>query len=1215
MKKIIFSRFFSLFLAVALLLAAYFVYDFNNSKYSNKESLARFQEIINKKEAKAKELLLMLTSQNDSLRTPKFFKNFSSGVYDEYLKENIQFFRYRNDTLRFWSSNQIPLENQLQTICLDNSVVKLKNGWYRVMQSPKRVRQVFVIYPIKQSYFIQNEYLHNQFPFYPSFSATTEVLLDSKAENTIKDTEGNFLFSLHSISFNVNQNVNYLVIVLIVLAFIMMVLTHLKMITNSNKKNLHFIGFVIVLSLLRLFMLVFKWPAFIYDLPLFNPVVFANSFFNASLGEVLFNTFYIAFIVIYLRVLILPSILAKELDKKLYFNYSLAILFHVGFTLFLIEIVPSFVKDSTLKFDPTNIISFEPLAWLGLIIISFLVAVYVLWLDFYFKSFWRINKLVLLLSFVGIGLFVFKQSNNEFVYALSFYIITHGFFVISTSLNKKVFSVPVVILGIICVSVLFSAVIYNQVDIKQKEQLRLMADNFSQERDPIAEYLFNEVSTKIKNDTLLDWQLKQKNDKVEVYKRISTNNFSGYWDKYNTTIVAYDSLCNVLLKPASMVEDRLLFYEETEKKQTSLSAQAQFYSFLSSADLSGSYLGKISKRDKNNRLVYNLYVELKPKINYAEFGFPSLLLEKKINENQIDFSGFSFAKYLQGKLVSNFGLYNYHTSLSSYNSVKNDFIETDEFIHVSKKINQKNVIVVSRKSLGSTELLNLFSYWFLLLLFAAFVVFIIYQIYNKFNLFTNHLRNRIQALLVITITIIFALVAWWNISFIKTQYASKNSSYLNEKTNSILLELQGKLGSETTINYSTNEYLNYLLIKFSNVFYTDLNLFDRRGNLVSTSRSAIFDNGLMSKKIHPLAYNKLILENESKFIHTEGIGDLKYLSSFVPFFNNEGNLLAYINLPYFTKQSDLETEISSVIVSLLSIYVLFFVFSISMAVFISNRIVLPLKILQSKLKSFQLNQQNEAITWTANDEIGALIFEYNKMINELASSAEKLAKSEREGAWREMAKQVAHEIKNPLTPMKLNVQQFQRTWMSSTDEEKQKQIDKFSSAMIEQIDTLSTIASEFSNFAQMPKPQFSKLNLSNLIKDVAHLFEGDKSVKIECHLQENIFVEGDKDQLIRVLNNLIKNALQSFIHTDSNQITIELKSINNKAFIKVIDNGTGISEEIKDKIFTPNFTTKTNGMGLGLAMVKSTIESHNGTIYFEKNTPNGTIFTIELNVV
>ena len=308
----------------------------------------------------------------------------------------------------------------------------------------------------------------------------------------------------------------------------------------------------------------------------------------------------------------------------------------------------------------------------------------------------------------------------------------------------------------------------------------------------------------------------------------------------------------------------------------------------------------------------------------------------------------------------------------------------------------------------------------------------------------------------------------------------------------------------------------------------------------------------------------------------------------------------------------MEKEISAILSAIINIYVLLFVISVILALAISEYFTKPLKLIQEKLSKIKLGKANEPIEWSSPDEIGSLVNEYNRMIEELQKSTELLAKSERETAWREMAKQVAHEIKNPLTPMKLSIQHLQRTWKNK-DDDMDKKIERITQTLIEQIETLSAIASEFSNFAKMPLTVSEKINIRSILENSIELFKDstDTEFTFDSSLTE-AFVYADKEQMLRVCNNLLKNALQAIPENRQGKIEVALSKKNSTFLIKIKDNGSGISEDTMNKIFTPNFTTKTGGMGLGLAMVKSIVENFNGKIWFETAREKGTTFFVSL---
>jgi nitrogen fixation/metabolism regulation signal transduction histidine kinase len=326
-------------------------------------------------------------------------------------------------------------------------------------------------------------------------------------------------------------------------------------------------------------------------------------------------------------------------------------------------------------------------------------------------------------------------------------------------------------------------------------------------------------------------------------------------------------------------------------------------------------------------------------------------------------------------------------------------------------------------------------------------------------------------------------------------------------------------------------------------------------------------------------------------------------------------VLAYLNLPYFKRQKTLRKDIYTVIMVMVNIYVFLIILGSVVAVLVSNNITKPLNLIRKKIGKIGLDKRNEKIDYESHDEIGALINEYNRMIEQLEENARVMAQTERESAWREMAKQIAHEIKNPLTPMKLKVQYLKRAWEDNVSDFDER-VQKFSDAMINQINTLSGIATEFSNFAKMPKAQNQQLLLEEEMDQAIHMLEHTGDIKFYRNWprEESFPVYADKDQISRVLGNLLKNATQAIPKDRKGVIEIDIQQKNNKIVASIADNGRGINEELSEKLFQPNFTTKSSGMGMGLAISKNIIEDLGGRIWFETRENGGTIFYIELPV-
>jgi signal transduction histidine kinase len=474
------------------------------------------------------------------------------------------------------------------------------------------------------------------------------------------------------------------------------------------------------------------------------------------------------------------------------------------------------------------------------------------------------------------------------------------------------------------------------------------------------------------------------------------------------------------------------------------------------------------------------------------------------------------------------------------------------------------------------------------------------------------IRTRIQVSIVLIVFITLGVTAYFTISFISNQYNDKQSEKLMKKIHNVVNTIESEnLSDLNTIKRSDAEaFINQI----ADFYETDITIFNLNGEMVSSTTNKIYEDGVISHLMNANAFFHLNFLRESQFSQNEMIANFAYIGAYVPIFKNEKEVIGYIQLPYFNKQSDLLNEISSIIVGFINLYSALFIVIGFIAYLISTSISYPLILIQNQLKKTILGR-NEPIKWKRKDEIGDLVEQYNLMIDKLAESANILAQSEREGAWRDIAKQIAHEIKNPLTPMKLSVQHLERTWNDKSPklEDTFKRVTK---TLITQIDTLNDLASEFSSYAKMPDPVIESVLLYNLLKSVADLYSGADDAEILLDCPDDINVSFDVGYLNRVITNLVKNGIQAVNEGDIPKIEIIVDSIFiDFVIIRVKDNGTGVSEDKAGNIFTPYFSTKISGMGLGLPIVKNMVESCGGEIWFENNIDVGASFFVKLRKV
>jgi len=473
-------------------------------------------------------------------------------------------------------------------------------------------------------------------------------------------------------------------------------------------------------------------------------------------------------------------------------------------------------------------------------------------------------------------------------------------------------------------------------------------------------------------------------------------------------------------------------------------------------------------------------------------------------------------------------------------------------------------------------------------------------------------RLRLQLIMISTIVISSIVLVTVSLLFINKLNTNKNNEILSEKLNSVLIDVESRYGTFPTFEAVPREELSDLLLNLSNTYFTDINIYNSDGFLLASSRDQIFREGMIAEQISTKSARLLMVDKKSFFIERENIGSYAFLSAYTPVRNFDNHLLGYLNLPYFAKQEEIRREISGLISAFANIYIIMIAITVLMALLLARYITKPLQQIGKQFSRVKIGNKNAKIDWTRKDEIGSLVEEYNLMIDKMEQSAELLARSERESAWRLMARQVAHEIKNPLTPIKLSMQLLLRAWDDKAPDWDIR-LKRFSQTLIMQIDTLSSIATEFSDFAQMPEPQIQQFDIIPIVQQSVSLFrdQSDCEISFETKLQECV-IKSDPNQILRVFNNLIKNALQAIPDDRQGIIRIKLVITGDSCAISFQDNGTGIAGDQQTRIFSPNFTTKTAGMGLGLAMVKNIIDNSAGRIWFETVPGKGTTFFVSL---
>lgn len=556
------------------------------------------------------------------------------------------------------------------------------------------------------------------------------------------------------------------------------------------------------------------------------------------------------------------------------------------------------------------------------------------------------------------------------------------------------------------------------------------------------------------------------------------------------------------------------------------------------------------------------------------------------------------------------------------------------------------VIKIGKDTGGYIKPLSLFSYVFTLLAIAVLIFGGINYMTNALpgplNFFRTtkpSLRNQFQFWVIGMILFSFLGIGFVSVWYFQQSSDNYHKSRLSRKVASALANVNYEITSRDRelqeikdIRVQANEDLLHnfgnknnqdqeilegvtassLINLISDVHRLDVNIYDLQGDLIASSEEDIFKQGIVAPKMGAYAFQELTKFGFDQSNQTERIGNLEYTAAYFPLKSIKGEVTAFMGIPYYARQRELAQDVTDFMSTLLNVYVFLLLIAGGLAIVIANAITKALSELRENLGQLQLGG-NQTLEYKRKDEIGDLVDAYNKAVYKIEASSKLLEQSAQDNAWREMAKQIAHEIKNPLTPMKLSIQYLLHAYQSNP-KDAEPLLKRVTKTLIEQIDSLAQIASEFSSFAKMPKPENSEFSINDLTASVHHLFANERTdMDLSIDLPEVDYeVFADRNQMTRVLNNLYKNAIQAVPDDRKGIINLSLYEEENKAIIRIEDNGDGIPPDIQKKVFTPNFSTKTSGTGLGLAICKSIVESFSGDIYFTTEEGVGTTFYVEL---
>lgn len=974
----------------------------------------------------------------------------------------------------------------------------------------------------------------------------------------------------------------------------------------------------ITLALISGRILMFLWSYYtVSSLDLFNPVNFTIGYLSYSLGDLLMN----GALILGISLSVYLNFFSQGSDRKLRIQntkidwiitilvvLSNLMLGNLSYSATWVILEHSQVDldiSQTIFFDGLRISAFMFLIIIGLI---FLAA-------FTISQLIRSQSSVSKGSFYGSFLVIYIISGlliDQAIFSYGLAMIALwlmvDFFKLNAAINVLRYQTFILLVLVYAtISSITAIAIYKHTEKDELIAKERFANRLLIKNDILGEYYLSQITEEISQDRYVRTRLMSKLlARQNIREKIKRQFLSSYFKKYDINVYLFDADGQSLQEESSQYT-----YNEWKEK---------FGTDIYRTDYSGIYF--IEDREENVRNKYVCFLEISAYGNQVGYVildltlkkfipssvFPELLLESKYYMGSRD--EFDYGVFKNGEILYKQGRVSFENKLSS-SDFKNDRlyengIEQDGYHYFGLRTADNRILIIVSPLYDTQSILANFSFVFLLMFFVSGFIFVIMGLFARSNRF--NLSTKIQLYLGLSFMLPMIVVSIALINTLNRSYKEEIDRNFRKRSFNIAENLIDQSEAFFTSKINIDEYTNEIA-KAAALAQSDLNIYDVKGKLVTTSQPEIFRLGLLSGLLYSDAYYKINYKREQNLIAEQNIGALDFNTSYTALRSyQDGRLLAILSMPYFDSKNHLRRQQIEVFNNLIVIFSMIFLISLTAGNFIVGELVRPLKTIGDKLSKTSLQETNKPIQYESQDEIGSLVKEYNKMLIKLDESKEALAASQKESAWKEIARQVAHEIKNPLTPMRLKIQQMMKGLDPDT-----RQYRTFMS-LISQVDSLSSIADSFSEFAKMPAPNNEVVDLIDLIDNVINLYHSNDVMIHRGYEVKEAKAFVDPKIFGRIVTNILLNAIQSK-EEGLPSIEVIAKRSGSKVIISIEDNGTGISEEQKEKIFTPYFSTKSKGSGIGLAVAKKGIENAGGNIWFESEEGKGTTFYISLPLV
>jgi Signal transduction histidine kinase involved in nitrogen fixation and metabolism regulation len=1147
--------------------------------------------------------------------------------------------------LLFWNTQLILPVSLLPEDSMESRMEKLSNGFYihtakiLFLRNDRRLVAEAMI-PVMRKYNVETDALRKEFVGIEKAIRYVDIS-NEVTDFPVKSTAGHVLFYIKRNSMYGHPHNTWTILVMIAGFVLLFIFLHNAADWVARRFGLWYgVGLLVgVVGLLRLITYTFPDLLALRAFELFDPAIYGSSFVLSSLGDLLINVLLLCWIITFInRRMDIAAIRQTPDPRKNWAILTAAITALVIVTFMFASIMQSMVSDGKISFNVTNffILFSTPYSFIAFVILGTIALTYFfmsqILLTIAGKMVGDRNYFMFIIA-GAVGLLILTFSGNNSMVELNLYVIP-WLFAFMWLMQQRIFAglhfrlnVSEVLFWLFVFSFSMSAVIIFENGKIELASRKNFAEKLAQQADPGSERLLSVTLTYLDSNFLANNFDRFHFPKTNAYLKDSIINrsLSHYLNRYNTRIFTFDTSGMPLYNDDQSSYDTLNTIFQVQGKRTAIPGLRYF-------DRSFDKFAYIFRREakKGEEKKGYLFVLSEPKKYQNEALTPELF--RQTRELLPEYSSvYSYAIYDSTRnLINNFNDYAFPTHLDNKLIPSTEFERrrNGAYEELWYRPSSDKIVIIARKSNSFIQAITLFAYLFSTFLFLlAFYRFSALVIRTRFNLpalkqyWQLSIRSQIHSTIIMVTMLSFIVIGVATILFFINRYQRNNQDRLTRAMQIMVNQVQSHINRNSKFSYDTvfyepvfNLQMERLIQEISEVHGMDVNLYDTLGNLRVTSNQdmTIYSSGVLSTKMNPLAYYRLYNLHQIQTVTDEQVGRLDYLSIYSPVRNDKGRAVTFLNVPSYSSQTELKQEISNFLVTVINLNAFIFLVAGGIALLITNRITSSFTLISQKMRDVNLRKANEAIEWKRDDEIGVLVKEYNKMVNKLDESAEALAKSEREGAWRQMARQVAHEIKNPLTPMKLSIQYLQKAIDNNTGDVKQLTTN-VAKTLVEQIDHLSKIASDFSQFANIGNPKNEVFDLHEMLHSLSSLYHAHGNIDFSwTPVDQKVLLFADRTQLNRLFTNLLQNAVEASANRELRVIRLNEELNGEYITVSVSDNGEGIPEQTQSRIFTPNFTTKSSGTGLGLAMSKGIVEQAKGEIWFVTKEGEGTTFYVKL---